>query len=105
MYGCLYVINLFKQKIVSQNNDLFAAVTLHNLFCHRLSDHFYCTNRPFIHVLRKDTSTLSRRSKRTPFRKYLLNENITQKQLEPYYMTKFCHGSFTVVTCINCSVI
>jgi len=75
MYGGSYVVSLFKQKVVSQKNELFATVTLHNnLFCHRLSDHLHCTNRPFIYVLRRDMSTLSRRSKRTRFRKSVLNE-------------------------------
>ena len=59
----------------------------YHLYCHRLSDHLRCTNRPFTYVLRKDRSTLSRRSKRTPFRKNV-QRNITQKQLEPYYLTE-----------------
>jgi len=43
--GSYFVINLFKQKVVSQKNDLFATVTLHNnLFCHRRSDYLHCTN-------------------------------------------------------------
>jgi len=37
--GCgLYVVNLFKQKVVSPKNDLFSSVTLHNIFFHRLFD-------------------------------------------------------------------
>jgi len=53
-----YMVNLFKQKVVSQKNDIFATETLHNnLFCHRLSDYLHCTNRPFTYVLRKDIST------------------------------------------------
>ena len=71
LYGGLYLVNLFKQKVVLQKNDLFATVTLHKiLFCRRLADHLHCTNRPFTHVLR----TLSNRSKLTPFRKNFLNE-------------------------------
>ena len=27
-----------------------------NIFCHRLSDHLHCTNRPFTYALRKDMS-------------------------------------------------
>jgi len=38
------------------------------------SEHMHCANRPFTYVLRKDMSTLSRRSKRTPYRKNVLNE-------------------------------
>ena len=30
MYGGSYVLNLFKQNVISQKNDLFATVTLHN---------------------------------------------------------------------------
>jgi len=46
MYGGSYVVNLFKQKVVSQKNDLLATMTLHNnLGCHRLSEHIHCTNR------------------------------------------------------------
>jgi len=46
MYGGLYVVNLFKQKVVSQKNDILATMTLHsNLDCHRLSDHIHCINR------------------------------------------------------------
>jgi len=57
MYGGSYVVNLFKQKVVSQKNDVFATETLHNnLVCHRLSDYLHCTNRPFTYVLRKDMS-------------------------------------------------
>jgi len=53
-YGCSYVVNLFEQKVVSHENDIFDTVILHNnLFCHRLSDHLHCTNRPFTFVLRK----------------------------------------------------
>jgi len=51
MYSGSYVINLFKKKIVSQRNDLFATVPLHNLFCHRPSDHLHCTNRAFTYGL------------------------------------------------------
>jgi len=58
MYGGWYVINLFKEKIVSQRNDIFATVTLHNnLFCYRPSDHLHCTNRAFTHGLREYMST------------------------------------------------
>jgi len=40
--GGSYVVNLFKQKVVSQKKDLFATVTLHNdLFHHRLSEHLH----------------------------------------------------------------
>jgi len=124
------VVTLFKQKVVSQKNDIFATVTpYNNLFCLRLSDHLHIsetrgaqgaflplknfspplekcvgyslklgksfkilgpsqktlrspwcpklvaglhlhgTNRPLKYVLRKNMSTLFRRSKRTPFRK------------------------------------
>ena len=48
------VINLFKQKAVSQN-DLFATVTLHNnFFWHRLSHHLHCTNC-YVHVCGTDS--------------------------------------------------
>jgi len=30
MCGSSYVVNLFKQKVVSQKNDLLATMTLHN---------------------------------------------------------------------------
>ena len=54
MYGGSYVVNLFKQGCITKN-VLFATVTSHNnLFCHRLSDHLHCTNRPFTYALRKD---------------------------------------------------
>ena len=89
--------HLFKQKVVSQKNDLFAAVTPHdNIFSHTLSDHLHCTNRPFTCVFRNDMSTLSRRSKRTPFRNNVLNETSR---------LKFCDRSCTIVTTLNCSVI
>jgi len=29
MYGGSYVVSLFKQKVVSQKNELFATMTLH----------------------------------------------------------------------------
>jgi len=32
MYGGSYVANLFKQKVASHRNVLFATVTLHNFF-------------------------------------------------------------------------
>jgi len=75
MCGGSNVVNVFKQK-VNTKNDRFATVTPHNNLFVRLSDHLHCTNRPFAYVLtlRKDMSILSRRSKRTPFRKNLLNE-------------------------------
>jgi len=45
MYGGSYMVNLFKQKVVSQKNDLLATMTLHkNLDCHRLSGHIHCIN-------------------------------------------------------------
>jgi len=51
MYGGSYVVNLFKQKVVSQKNDVFAAVTLHNnLLCHRLSEHRHCTPKSSINI-------------------------------------------------------
>jgi len=50
-------------------------VTLSNsLFCHLLYDHLHCTNRQFRHVVRKDMSAVSRRSRRTPLRKNVINE-------------------------------
>jgi len=56
MYGGWYVVNLFKKRVVSQKNDIFTTVTLHNNhFCHRLSGHLHHTNRPFTYVLRKIT--------------------------------------------------
>jgi len=56
-----YVVNLFKQEVVSQKIDLFTTVTLHNnLFCDRLSDHLHCANRLFTYALRKDMSTFFR---------------------------------------------
>jgi len=30
MYGSSYVVNLYKQKVLLQKNDIFATVTLHN---------------------------------------------------------------------------
>jgi len=51
-----------RRRLYQKKNVLFATVTLHNnIFCHWLSEHLHCTNRPFTYVLRKDT--LSRRSK------------------------------------------
>ena len=69
MYSGSYAVNLFKQKVVSQKNDLFATVTQQSLFIeqNRLSDHLHCANRrPFTYVLRKAMSTLSCWSKRRP---------------------------------------
>jgi len=46
LYGGSNVVNLFKQKEVSQENDLLATMILHNnLDCHRLSDHIHYINR------------------------------------------------------------
>jgi len=99
MYGGSYVVNLFKQKVVSQKNDVFTTVTLHNnLFCQGLYDHLHCTNRTFTYVLKKDT--LSRKSKRTPFTKKCSQQIITQKQLDSYYLTEGLPWEL-----YNCSVI
>jgi len=54
--------------------DLFTTVTPPNNYFWRLSDHLHRTNRPFTYALRKVMFTLSRRLKRTPFRKNFLNE-------------------------------
>jgi len=80
--GSSYVVNLFKQKVVSQTKDLFPTVTPpNNIFSPRPSGHLHCTNRPFTYVLRKVTFTLSCRSKRTQFRKNVLNEISCQRNL------------------------
>jgi len=90
MYGGSYVVNLFKQKVASQKNDLFATATLHNnLFCHRISYHLHCTYWLFAYVLRKDMSTLSRRSDQSVHRlEKMFSTKYHAKQLEPYYLTK-----------------
>ena len=98
MYGGSYVANLFKQKVVSHKHNMFATVTLHNnLFCHRFSDYRHCKNPPFTDVLKKDISTLSRRSKRTPFRKNVPNEISRKSNLNHITWVKFCDGSFAMV--------
>ena len=85
------------RKLYHKKTIFFAAVTPHdNIFSHTLSDHLHCTNRPFTCVFRNDMSTLSRRSKRTPFRNNVLNETSR---------LKFCDRSCTIVTTLNCSVI
>ena len=56
--GGSYVINFFKQKIVSQKNDIFTTVRLqNNLFCRIPSDHLHCTNRLLRYVFRKHVYT------------------------------------------------
>jgi len=81
-------------------------VTPHNnLLCHRTSAHLHCTNRIFTYVLRKNMSTLSRRSKRILFRRKVLNEISRKSKLNHTTWLKFCNWSFTIVTPTNCSVI
>ena len=67
-------------------------------FCHRHSDHLHCTNRPLTYVLRKDMSTITRRSKVTPLIKNVLNEISRKSYLNHTTWLKFCDGSFTIVT-------
>jgi len=74
-------------------------------FCHRLSDGLHCKSRPFTYVLRKDIPPLYRRSKCTPFRQNVLNEISRKSNLNRTTWLKFCDGSFTIVTPINCFVI
>jgi len=85
--------------------DIFATVTMHNnLFCHRLSDHLHCTNRPFTYVLRKYMSTLFRRLKCAPFRKNVLNVMTRKSNLNTTTWLTFCDGSFTIIIAMNSSV-
>jgi len=75
MYGGSYVVNVLKQKVVSPKTiSLLPWRYTTAYLCHRLSNDLHFTNRPYTYVLRKNMSALSRRSKRTLFRKNVLNE-------------------------------
>jgi len=72
--------------------------------CHRPSNHLCCTNRPFTYALRKDMSTLSRRSKRTPFRKNVLNEKSRKSKLNRSTAVQDCTKFPTLITNVLTSV-
>jgi len=76
MYGGSYVVNLFNRKLYHKKTIflLYRENTEQYFLSYRLSGHLHCTNRPVTHVLRKDMFVLSRRSKRTPFKKKVLKE-------------------------------
>ena len=77
MYGGSHVVNLFKQEVVSQKNNRFATVTLHNnLFCHRLCPCPSSLHKSTINIGIEERymPTLSLRSKGTSFRTNALNE-------------------------------
>ena len=98
-----FVVNLFKQKVISQKINIFAPMTLHsNIFYHRLSDHLHCTNRPFTYVLRKDISTLSQIKTYIALKK-CYNEISRKSNLNRITWPKFCDGNFKIFTPINCS--
>ena len=100
MYGSLYVVNLFKQKVVQQKNDLFATVMLHNIiFCHRLWPSAQHKSSPFTYVLRKDMSTTlsSLVDQNVPhLEKNVLNKISHKSNLNHTAWLKFCDGSFTI---------
>jgi len=63
------------RKLYHKNRSFCYRDTHHpTIIFFRLSDHLHCPNRPFTYVLRKVLFTLSRRSKRSPFTKNVLNE-------------------------------
>jgi len=89
-------------KKLYKKNNLFAAVTLHNnLLCVIHSYHLHCTNRPFIYVLRKDICLHSLADQNAHRLENCSQRNITQKQLEPHYVTEVLRWELTIVTSIN----
>ena len=102
--GGSYVVNLFKQKVVSQKIDVFAPMTLRNNIFVTYSLTIFTALIVHSHMYWGKISPLFRRSKHTSFRKNVLNEISRKSNLNRTTWLKFRNGSFTIITPINCSV-
>jgi len=108
MYGGSYAVNLFKQKLYHKKTifllpshttqQSFLPMTFLTSSLHKSSIHISIEER-YVYIISQI------RSKRTPFRKNVLNEISRKSNLNRTTWLKFCDGSFAVVTPINCSVI
>ena len=82
-----------KRKLYHKKQSFCYRDTTKQSFFHTLPDHLHCTNRPLTYVLRKDMSTLSRRSKRRPLRKNVLNEISRKSKLNRLLDWSFAMGA------------